>query len=94
MMRNRNVGGWHHAVLREARRVTHAQRRHPGLVGQLRYLGALAIAFLLPVVVCTYLGIWIDQLQPGYSIRATLGGIVFGMLLGTINLYLLMRAHE
>lgn len=93
-MLNRTDHAWHRHPLRAARRVTHAQRRHPGLAGPLRYLGALGIAFALPMILGTCFGIWIDQLQPGYSIRATLGGIVIGMLLGTINLYLLMRAHE
>lgn len=85
---------WHRSILREVRRITRAQREREGLIGQSLYLGTLGLVFVLPLVAATYLGLWIDQLLPGYSVRGTLSGIFIGLGIGALNIYLIVREHE
>lgn len=85
---------WREMVSRQARRIARARREQRGLIGQSLYLGTLGIVFVLPVVVCTYLGLWIDRQLPGYSVRGTLSGIVIGLVIGAIDVYLLVREGE
>ncbi len=82
---------WRDLVHRQARRITRARRERRGLIGQSLYLGTLGIVFVLPVVAATYLGLWIDQQLPGYSVRGTLSGIVIGLVVGAIDVYLIVR---
>lgn len=82
---------WRDLVHRQARRIARARRERRGLIGQSLYLGTLGIVFVLPVVAGTYLGLWIDQQLPGYSVRGTLSGIVIGLVVGAIDVYLIVR---
>lgn len=85
---------WRDLVRRQARRIARARKEQRGLIGQSLYLGTLGIVFVLPVVVATYLGLWIDRQLPGYSVRGTLSGIVIGLVIGAIDVYLLVREGE
>ncbi|WP_426664341.1 AtpZ/AtpI family protein [Rhodanobacter aciditrophus] len=82
---------WHRSTLREVRRAVRAQRERQGLIGQSLYLGTLGLVFVLPVVAATYIGLWIDEKLPGYSVRGTLSGIVAGIAIGALNVYLIIR---
>lgn len=85
---------WRHDVLRDARRMLRARRQQRGLIGQSLYLGTLGIVFVLPVVAATYAGLWVDQHLAGYSVRGTLSGIVIGIVVGAIDVYLLVRERD
>lgn len=85
---------WHRSILREVRRAVRAQRERQGLIGQSLYLGTLGLVFTLPVVAATYLGLWIDEKLPGYSVRGTLSGIVIGIAIGALNVYLMVRERR
>lgn len=82
---------WHRSILREVRRTIRAQHERQGLIGQSLYLGTLGLVFVLPVVAATYIGLWIDEMLPGYSVRGTLSGIVIGIAIGALNVYLIVR---
>ena len=47
--------------------------------------------FILPVVLGAYLGQWLDGLVAGYSVRWTLSLLLFGVVIGAMNVYLLVR---
>ena len=85
---------WHRSILREVRRTIRAQRERQGLIGQSLYLGTLGLVFMLPVVASTYIGLWIDEKLPGYSVRGTLSGIVIGIAVGALNVYLIVRERR
>ncbi|HET7331107.1 AtpZ/AtpI family protein [Dyella sp.] len=85
---------WHRSILREVRRAVRAQRERQGLIGQSLYLGTLGMVFVLPVVAATYIGLWIDEKLPGYSVRGTLSGIVAGIFIGALNVYLIVRERR
>lgn len=77
----------------QARRIAQADRDRPTLLAQTVFLGTLGLLFVLPLVVGVYLGHWFDGHQPGYSVRWTMSGLVAGLLVGGINVYLYIRAH-
>lgn len=85
---------WHATVRRQVRRIDRARRERRGLIGQSLYLGTLGIVFVLPIVAGTYAGLWIDQQLPGYSVRGTLSGIVLGIAIGAVDVYLVVRERE
>lgn len=85
---------WRAAVETDAARLQRAERERPGLLRQTFYLGTLGIVFVLPLVMATYFGHWIDQHLPGYSVRGTLSGIFVGLAFGAVNVYLLMRERN
>ena len=72
----------------QARRLAQAERDRPTLLAQTVFLGTLALLFVVPVVVGSYLGHWFDLQQSGYSYRWTMGGLGGGLLLGGLNVYL------
>jgi len=85
---------WRRSIVREVRRTVRAQRERQGLIGQSLYLGTLGLVFVLPVVAATYIGLWIDEELPGYSVRGTLSGIVIGIAIGALNVYLIVRERS
>ena len=72
-------------------RMEQAERDRPTLLTQTVYLGTLGLVFVLPVVVGAYLGLWLDGLFEGYSIRWTISMIFLGVIVGGSNVYLLIR---
>lgn len=78
-------------VERQARRMKQADRDRPTLLAQTAYLGTLGLLFVLPVVGGAYLGLWLDGLSEGYSMRWTLSLIILGIFLGALNVYLFIR---
>lgn len=77
----------------QARRMSQADRDRPTLLAQTVFLGTLALLFVVPVVGGAYLGHWIDSQVAGYSYRWTMSGLVGGVLLGGINVYVYIRSH-
>ncbi len=79
------------SVDRQAERMQRANKDRPTLLAQTRFLGAIGILLVLPVVVGAYLGQWIDSLQTGYSVRWTVSFIVLGIFTGALNVYFFVR---
>lgn len=78
-------------VERQVQRMEKAEREKPTLVGQTVYIGTLGLLMVLPVVGGAYLGHWLDAQAAGYSVRWTISLILVGLMVGTINVYLLIR---
>lgn len=78
-------------IARQAKRMRKAKKERPTLLGQTVYIGTLGLLFLLPVIGGAYLGLWLDHLYSGYSMRWTLSLIGLGIILGAVNVYLFTR---
>ena len=78
-------------VERQARRMKQADKDRPTLLSQTVYIGTLGLLFVLPLIVCTYLGRWLDTLAEGYSVRWTISLIFVGVIIGAINVYLFIK---
>lgn len=85
---------WRLTVLRQARRIAAARRERGGLLEQSMYLGTLGFVFVVPVVIATYAGLWIDQHLPGYSVRGTVSGLIFGLTIGVVDVWLMLREPD
>jgi ATP synthase protein I len=79
------------AVERQARRMQKAERERPTLMGQTVFIGTLGLLFVLPTIAGAYLGLWLDGLAAGYSIRWTISLIIVGVVIGAINVYLFIK---
>ncbi len=78
----------------QARRMRQAERDRPTLLAHTRFIGILGLLFVLPVVGGAYLGRWLDERMPGYSVTWTVGMILLGLVLGALNVYLYVREKE
>jgi ATP synthase protein I len=78
-------------VERQARRMKQAEQDRPTLIGQTIYVGTLGLMFVLPVVGGAYLGLWVDEIVSGYSIRWTISLILLGVFIGMFNVYYLIK---
>ncbi|MCK4622222.1 MAG: AtpZ/AtpI family protein [Desulfuromonadales bacterium] len=78
-------------VEKQARRMEKAERERPTLLGQTVYIGTLGLLFVLPMVGGAYLGLWLDSLAAGYSIRWTMSLIFVGVMVGALNVYLFIK---
>lgn len=78
-------------VDRQVKRMQRAERERPTLLAQTVFLGTLGLVFVLPVVAGAYLGRWFDNMIEGYSMRWTLSMLFLGLVVGTVNVYLLVR---
>lgn len=79
------------AVERQSRLLRRAERERRGVLASTVFLGTLGLVFVLPVVGGAYLGRWIDEALPGYSIRWTLSFLSLGVVVGAFNVYFLFR---
>ncbi|WP_321370160.1 AtpZ/AtpI family protein [uncultured Desulfuromusa sp.] len=75
----------------QAQRMQEAEKKRPTLLGQTVYIGTLGLLFVLPMVGGAYLGLWLDGLFTGYSIRWTISLILVGVMIGAINVYLFIK---
>lgn len=74
-----------------ARRMKKKEEDRPTLLAQTRYLGTVGLLLTLPIIAGAYLGLWFDQGRAGYSIAGTLGGLVVGVMIGGLNVYLYVK---
>jgi ATP synthase protein I len=81
------------SIEEQARRMEQAERERPTLMAQTAFLGILALLLVIPLVAGAYLGIWLDGLHEGYSVRWTVGLIVVGLGIGIVNVYWFIREH-
>jgi ATP synthase protein I len=81
----------HAKVEQQAKRMYQAERDRSTLLAQTVYLGTLGLVLVLPVIAGAYLGLWLDSLLAGYSMRWTLSLIFLGLVVGGINVWLMIR---
>lgn len=75
-------------VERQAERMRRAEADRPTLLAQAAYLGTLGLLLVIPVVAGAYLGRWLDERLPGYSVSWTIGMLLLGMAIGVVNVWL------
>jgi ATP synthase protein I len=79
------------AVEKQAARQRKAEEERPTLLGQTVYIGTLGLLLVLPVIGGAYLGVWLDGMVSGYSVRWTISLILVGVFVGAVNVYLFVR---
>jgi ATP synthase protein I len=79
------------AVEKQVRRQKKAEKQRSTLLGETVYVGTLGLLFVLPVVGGAYLGVWLDDMVEGYSVRWTISLILVGVFVGAVNVYLFVR---
>ncbi|MGM0595157.1 MAG: AtpZ/AtpI family protein [Pseudomonadota bacterium] len=78
-------------VERQVKRMHKAERERDTLLAQTIFLGTLGLVFVLPVIGGAYLGLWLDGMGEGYSVRWTISLLFLGIVVGAVNVYLLLR---
>jgi ATP synthase protein I len=79
------------AVEKQVERRRKAERERATLLGQTVYVGTLGLLLVLPVIAGAYLGVWLDDMSSGYSVRWTVSLILVGVFVGAMNVYLFVR---
>jgi ATP synthase protein I len=79
------------AVEKQVERQKKAEKQRSTLIGQTVYVGTLGLLFVLPVIGGAYLGVWLDDMVTGYSVRWTISLILVGVFVGAVNVYLFVR---
>lgn len=75
----------------QARRMKRAERDRSTLLAQTVYVGTLGVLMVVPIVVGAYVGLWLDGLAEGYSIRWTISLILLGAIIGAVNIYFFVK---
>lgn len=78
-------------VDRQVERMKRADRERPTLLGQSMYLGTISVLFVVPVVAGAFLGRWLDEKMPGYTVGWTVSLIFLGVVIGGYSVYLFIR---
>ena len=76
---------------RQVRRLREA--RPAGPLGLLVTGGTAGLLLAVPLVIGAYLGLWLDERAPGYSVRWTIDLILLGLAVGVANVILFFRQH-
>ncbi len=63
------------------------EARGAGVLGLLVSGGTAGLLLTVPLVLGAYLGRWIDERSPGYSVRWTVNLILLGLAVGVYNVY-------
>ncbi|MCP9462766.1 MAG: AtpZ/AtpI family protein [Nitrospira sp.] len=79
-----------HEVERDVERLRSAEQKKRTLLAETVYLGTVGLLFVLPIVAGAYLGLWIDEMVEGHSVRWTITLILLGVGIGVVNVYLLL----
>jgi ATP synthase protein I len=82
-----------HRIELQVKRMKKSERDRPSLMAQTVYLGTLGLLFIAPVAGGTYLGLWLDERQSGYSVHWTILGMLLGIMVGAVNVYLFVRTR-
>ena len=78
-------------VEKQAHRMKKARQEQDTLLSQTIYIGTLGLLFIVPVTGGAYLGIWLDNMQEGYSVFWTASMLLLGLIIGVMNVYLFIR---
>lgn len=79
------------SIRQDINRLEKAKKEKTSVLAQVSALGAIGLAFVLPIVVGAYLGIWLDDKLRGFSISWTISLIFVGIIVGAINVYFLLK---
>lgn len=79
------------ALQQDEQRADKARREQSTLMQATRILGVLGFLVILPTIGGAYLGVWLDSFSDDYSVRWTVGCILLGLIVGSINAYLALR---
>lgn len=77
----------------QVRRMKKQRRERNTLLAQTTYLGTLGLLFVIPVAGGTYLGLWLDEMQPDYSVVWTVTFMLLGLIVGILNVYIFIRTR-
>lgn len=61
------------------------------LLVQTIYLGTLGFVFIWPIILGTYLGVWLDGKLKEFSVAWMLNLIILGVIVGAVNVYLMIK---
>lgn len=78
----------------QARRIKRARHQRRTVLAQTVFTGTLGLLMVLPIVAGAYLGHWLDGFEASYSVRWTLGMIMLGVIIGSINVYLFVKQRR
>lgn len=78
----------------QVKRIKKARHEQSSILAQTLYLGTLGLVLILPVIGGAYLGIWLDNMANGYSMRWTLSLLLLGLLIGAVNVFLLIKEKD
>lgn len=81
------------SVDKRARRLARAKAERRGLLAEAAPLGVLGLVLVLPAVAGAYLGRWLDERAPGYSVRWTVSLILLGLTVGVFNAFKYLRGR-
>jgi len=80
------------ALPRQIRRLRQARRA--GVLGMLLAGGTAGLLLAVPLVIGAYLGRWIDERLPGYSVRWTVNLLLLGLAVGVYNVYRFFKESD
>lgn len=75
----------------QTKRIKKAEQERPSLLAETTYLGTLGLLFVIPVVGGAYLGRWLDTRATDHSVIWTASFLIFGVIIGSLNVYFLIR---
>jgi ATP synthase protein I len=75
----------------QIKRIKKAEHDRPNQLSQTVYIGTLGLVMVLPVIGGVYLGLWLDGMMDGYSVRWTLSLLFTGLVVGIFNVYFLIK---
>ncbi|HET8693779.1 MAG: AtpZ/AtpI family protein [Burkholderiales bacterium] len=67
--------------------------RKAGVLGLLVTGGTVGLLLTVPLILGAYLGRWLDEQSPGYSVRWTVNLILLGLAVGIYNVYRFLKEH-
>jgi ATP synthase protein I len=80
------------ALARQIRRLREARRA--GMLGLLVTGGTAGLLLVVPLVLGAYLGRWIDEQAPGYSVHWTINLMLLGLAVGVYNVVRFFRDRD
>jgi ATP synthase protein I len=81
-------------VEKQARRMKQAEHDQNTILSQTVFIGTLGLILVLPIVVCAYIGHWLDSRLDHYSVRWTISLIMLGVFIGALNVYFFIRERQ
>jgi len=80
------------ALPRQIKRLRQARRA--GVLGMLLAGGTAGLLLAVPLVIGAYLGRWIDEQSPGYSVHWTVNLLLLGLAVGVYNVYRFFKEND
>ena len=90
----KNDNHFRNKIEMQAKRMKKAEHEQSTLLAQTAYIGTLGLLIVLPIIVCAYLGNWLDSMAEGYSVRWTVSFKFLGVVIGAMNVYIFIKQRE